>query len=97
VTVAVSGGDGYGVEIDQVTLDLVQPLEDGTVTVYGSASAIEHAWFGATDSLWRAAELDLIHPGFGCADAYNADVADAIVAAGLNAAECQFATWCSTT
>ncbi|MCY2990968.1 MAG: hypothetical protein NTY19_24295 [Planctomycetota bacterium] len=82
VTVTVSCGDGNGVEIDKVTLDQVQPLEDGTVTVYGSASAIEHAWFGATDSLWRATELGLLHPRFGYADAYNADVADAIEAGG---------------
>ena len=90
VTVAVSGGDGYGVEIDKVTLDLVRPLEDGTVTVYGSASAIEHAWFGATDSLWRAAELDLLHPRFGYADAYNADVEDAFEAAGICPPDGQF-------
>ena len=90
VTVAVSGGDGFGVEIDQVTLDFVQPLEDGTVTVYGAAAAIEHDWFGATDSLWRAAETDLLHPRFGYADAYNADVADAVEAAGIGAAECPY-------
>ena len=35
-------------------------LDDGTVTVYGSASAIEPDWFGATDSLWRASSLGTV-------------------------------------
>ena len=90
ILVTVSGGDGYGVEIDCVTLDLVQPLEDGTVAIYASGGAVLHDWFGATDSLWRAAELDLLHPRFGYADAYNADVADALEAVGVGEAECAY-------
>src|SRR5439155_23573555 len=34
VTVTVTGGDGFGVEIDFVGLTLLRPLEVGTVTNY---------------------------------------------------------------
>ena len=85
VVISVSGGDGFGVEIDQLTLPFVRPLETGTVTNYGVASSIVHRPAEAVRGLWEAASLDLnddsaadlLHPRFGFADAYNLDIADA--------------------
>jgi hypothetical protein len=91
VTVSVSGGDGYGVEIDQVQLEpgAVQcPLELGTVTNYGVGSSIVHTPSEAIGALWNNAEhedlnedgtAELLHRRFGFADAFNLDIADAAV------------------
>ena len=85
VVLSITGGDGLGVEIDQVTIPLVRPLETGTVTNYGVASSIVHRPAESIRGLWEAANLDLnddsvadlMHPRFGFADAYNLDIADA--------------------
>ena len=82
ITIAVTGGDGFGVEIDTVTLlhdEVLRPLENGTVTVYGVGSAILHVPELAIAALWDASELGLLHTRFGFADAYNADIADAVM------------------
>lgn len=80
LTVSVSGGDGFGVEIDKVTLqgaDGVRPLENGTTTVYGAASGIVFTPEAAVSALWSAQKLGLLHPRVGFADAFNVDIADA--------------------
>jgi hypothetical protein len=85
LTVSVSGGDGFGVEIDLVSLDpqqgqpLLRPLETGTVTVYGAGSSIVHAPAEAIAALAESQRLGLLHPRFGFADAFNLDIADAVV------------------
>jgi len=82
VTVSVSGGDGFGVELDLVRLlhdAIIRPPEDGTVTVYGAGSAIHHVPEYAVAALWDAYETGLFHPRFGAADAYNANIEDAVV------------------
>jgi hypothetical protein len=85
LVIGVSGGDGYGVEIDVVDmpgLPVYRPLEVGTATVYGAGSSIVHAPAEAIAALWEAQGLGLLHPRFGFADAFNLGVADALVTAG---------------
>ncbi|MCO6459339.1 MAG: hypothetical protein J5I93_28855 [Pirellulaceae bacterium] len=82
ISLLVTGGDGYGVEVDQVTLrhaDLLRPLEDGTTTVYGAGSAIKHVPDLAVAALWEAISLGLFHPRFGFADAFNLNINDAVI------------------
>lgn len=81
LSVSVSGGDGYGVEIDVFTLTLdpvIRPLEDGTVTAYGAGCSVVYEPEIALASLWDLAQLGLLHPRFGFADSFNLDIADAI-------------------
>lgn len=79
LTLTVSGGDGYGVEFDKVTLQCGQllPLEDGTAAIYAAGSAILHQTDMALAALWEAQRLGLLHPRFGFADAYNLRFGDA--------------------
>ncbi|MBV5308522.1 glucoamylase family protein [Chromatium okenii] len=79
LTLTVSGGDGYGVEIDKVTLQCakIRPLEDGTVAIYAAGGSIMHQPDYAIAALWEAQQLGLLHPRFGFADAYNMEIADA--------------------
>ena len=80
--VSVTGGDGYGVEIDLVSLAPIpvdRPLEAGTATVYGVGSSIVHTPDEAIAALWEAQSLGLLHPRFGFADAFNLDIADAVI------------------
>ncbi len=82
VTLTVAGGDGGGVEIDQVTLrhgSVHRPLEDGTATIYGAGSAIKYAPELAIPALWEASESGWLHPRFGFADAFNSDIVDAVL------------------
>ncbi len=91
VRIAVSGGDGFGVEIDKVNLQplpILRPLEVGTVTHYGVGSAMAHTPQQAIAALWNNAqredlnqdgEPELLHPRFGFADALNLDIADAVI------------------
>ncbi len=84
VAVLVSGGDGFGVEIDLVALEpmaVERPLEVGTVTIYGVGSSMVHAPDEAIAALWEAQNLTLLHPRFGSADAFNLDIADAAIPA----------------
>ena len=86
---SVSGGDGGGVEIDNVILDAgpMDPiLEDGTVTNYAVGSSVVHAPAESIAALWHSAHQvgmledgvgDLLHPRFGFADAFNFDIAEA--------------------
>ena len=89
--VTVVHADSYGVEIDLVTLTpepVPRPLEVGTVTNYGIGSSIVHTPPEAIAGLWNNAKHedlnqdntpDLLHPRFGFADAFNLNVADAII------------------
>lgn len=82
VTISVSGGDGGGFELDKVTLQhglVLRSTEDGTTTVYGAGSAINHIPQYAIPALWEATKLGLLHPRFGFADAYNLDISDAVM------------------
>jgi hypothetical protein len=54
-----------------------RPLEVGTLTVYGAGSSIVHDPDAAIAALWECQRLELLHPRFGFADAYNLDIADA--------------------
>lgn len=74
--------DFYGVEIDVVSfspMPVERPLEVGTVTVYGVGSSMVHAPDEAIAALWEAQSLGLLHPRFGFADAFNLDIADAVI------------------
>ncbi len=80
--VSVTGGDGYGVEIDLVSLAPIpvkRDLEVGTVTVYGVGSSIVHTPDEAVAALWEAQSLGLFHPRFGFADAFNLEIADTVI------------------
>ena len=91
ITLAVSGGDGGGVEIDQVTLTSLpvqRALEVGTITNYAVGSSIVHTPTQAIAALWNNAELEdvnqdgvpeLLHPRFGFADAFNLDISAAAI------------------
>ncbi len=82
VVVSVAGGDGFGVEIDVVSLDplpVERPLEVGTVTVYGVGSSVVHTPDEAVAALWEAQSLGLLHPRFGFADAFNLEINDAVI------------------
>jgi hypothetical protein len=82
VVVSFTGGDGFGVEIDAVTLTprpVRRPLEVGTATVYGVGSSIVHTPAEALAALWESQRLGLLHPRFGFADAFNLDIADAAI------------------
>ena len=81
MSLAVSGGDGDGIEVDQVRLQcaVVRPLEDGTVAIYAAGSSILHQTNDAVAALWQAQQLGLLHPRFGFADAYNMQIADAVL------------------
>lgn len=90
VTVSVMGGDGYGVEIDVVSLSPVtveRPLEVGTVTVYGVGSSVVHASDEAVEALWAAQDRGLLHPRFGFADAFNLEIGDAVIPGCVHADE----------
>jgi len=81
VTVSVSGGDGFGVEVDVVMLKRepeLRPLADGTSTVYGAGSAIVHAPEESIAALWESTHLGLLHSRIGFADAFTLDIADAV-------------------
>ena len=74
--------DFFGVEIDLVSLDPVpvaRPLEVKTVTVYGVALAVVPAPDEAVAALWESEQLGLRHSRFGFADAFNLEIADALV------------------
>jgi hypothetical protein len=75
--VRVTGGDGYGVELDAVMLAARRPPADGTATVYGVGSSILHVPELVLPALWDGVQNGLLHPRFGFADAFNVDVADA--------------------
>lgn len=90
VTISVAGGDGFGVEIDEVRLDplpVLRPLEVGTVTSYGVGASVRHLPAAATAALWTLAQRDdlnqdrqpELHPRVGLPDALNADIADALL------------------
>jgi hypothetical protein len=82
ITISVTGDDPFGVEIDLASLTpkpVTRPLEIGTVTVYGAGSAIIHTPNEAVESLWMSQTLNLLHPRFGFADAFNINVADAVI------------------
>lgn len=82
LVISVSGGDGFGVEIDQArfeSADVTRPLETGTVTNYAAGSSLLHEPEASVAALWRAVRLGLLHPRFGFADAFNFDVADALL------------------
>ncbi|HEX3148467.1 MAG TPA: glucoamylase family protein, partial [Gemmataceae bacterium] len=90
VTVSVSGGDGFGVEIDAVNLTpkpVPRTLEFGTVTNYAVGNSIVHTPGEALAALWNNAAIEdlnqdsqpeLLHPRFGFTDAFNVNIADVI-------------------
>jgi hypothetical protein len=96
VLVTVVQADSYGVEIDFVKLEpkpVLRPLEVGTVTNYGIGSSIVHTPTEAIAGLWNNAQHedlnldgtpDLLHPRFGFADAFNLNVADAVIAGAVH-------------
>lgn len=79
VEVSISEGDGFGIELDAVTLSFERPLASGTAIVYGVGSSILHDPQKSIESLWRMSEIGLLHPRLGFADAFNLDVGDAFV------------------
>lgn len=82
--------DADGVEIDAVALEPLiaeRPLEVGTVTVYGAASAIVHTPDKAVEALWEAYHQGMFHPRFGFGDAYNLDIANAVIPGCVDARE----------
>jgi hypothetical protein len=82
--------DAHEVEIDAVTLAPListRPLEVGTVTVYGVGSAIVHTPDHAIAALWEAYRQGMFHPRFGFGDAYNLNVADALIPGCVDARE----------
>jgi hypothetical protein len=56
-----------------------RPLEVGTVTVYGVGSAIVHTPHHAIAGLWEAYRQGMFHPRFGFGDAFNLNIADAVI------------------
>ncbi|MBI3408067.1 MAG: hypothetical protein HY040_06885 [Planctomycetes bacterium] len=88
--VSVSGGDGFGVEIDIANLTpkpVPRPLEFGTVTNYAVGSAIIHTPGEALAALWNSAAHEdlnqdaipeMLHPRFGFADAFNVNIANVL-------------------
>ena len=68
------------------------PLEVGTVAIHGAGGAMIHAPEIAQRTLWASARedlngdgsLELLHPRFGFADAFNLDIADAATRAGVS-------------
>jgi hypothetical protein len=96
VLVTIVNDDYYGVEIDSVTLTpepVLRPLEVGTVTNYGIGSSIVHTPTEAIAGLWNNAHHenlnhggtpDLLHPRFGFADAFNLNVADAVIESAVD-------------
>lgn len=80
--VIAAAPDAAGVEIDVVTLApmiVERPLEVDTVTVYGVGSAIVHTPEHAIAGLWEAYRQGMFHPRFGFADAFNLNIADAVI------------------
>jgi hypothetical protein len=82
LTISVTGNDPFGVEIDLANLTpkpVTRPLEVGTTTVYGAASALIYAPSEAIQSLSKSQALRLLHPRFGFADAFNLNISDAVI------------------
>lgn len=82
ISVTVSGGDGFGIDVDQISLHhglVLRPLEEGTSTVYGAGAAILHTPEHAIPALWEANRLGLLDTRFGFADAFNLEINDAVV------------------
>ena len=83
LTLTISGGDDYGLEVDMIE---IRPrvedraLADGTVTIYGAASAIQYLPTESLNALWSAAHAGTLHPRFGFADAFNLEISDALQA-----------------
>ena len=95
LVLTVSGGDGFGVEIDQIVIEgdsLLRPIEVGVTTNYGVGSSIVHAPEAAIEGLWASTQVDLngdgvkelLNPRFGFADAFTLDIADAHVPGSLS-------------
>jgi hypothetical protein len=85
-----SAADADGVEIDVITLEpmiVERPLEVGTVTVYGVGSAIVHTPEHAIAALWEAYRQGMFHARFGFGDAFNLNIADAVIPGCVDARE----------
>ena len=92
ITITIKDADYYGVEIDMVMLkpvSVLRPLEVGTVTNYAIASSILHTPSKVIEALWNNARQEdlnqngipeLLHTRFGFADAFNLNIADAVIA-----------------
>jgi len=91
LTIYVKSADYYGVEVDCVNLVpqvVLRPLELGTVTNYAAAISIVHKPSEAIAAMWNNAAnedlngdgaAELLHPRFGFADAFNLNIADAVI------------------
>lgn len=87
LTISVSSGDAFGVEIDSVLIAPLRSIENGTVAPYGVGMAVKHRTADSVAELFKIARHDLdgngmpelLHPRFGFADAFNLDIADAVI------------------
>lgn len=95
IRVTVTSADPFGVEIDVVELTplpVSRPLEVGTATIYGVGSSIVHLPGEAIAALAASARIDLnqngrpdlLHPRFGFVDAFNLNVADAVIPGAID-------------
>lgn len=93
LTISVTGSDPFGVELDLAVLipkPVTRPLEVGTTTVYGAGSALVHTPSEAVESLWMSQTLNLLHPRFGFADAFNLNIVDAAIPGCIAQGETRF-------